>query len=379
MGRILAALAIVMFAVSGCTGNTTSAKSNSEDEKLREQAAGMIIAGFRGNDIESAKDAVRYIKDLKIGGIIYFDLDLTTGIKGSKRNIQSPQQLKQLSKDLQALSDRKLFIAIDQEGGMVNRLKADYGFPPTVSAQDIGNRNDREYTAKESEKIALTLKDAGINLNFAPSVDVNTNPQCPVIGKVKRSFSGNPETVWQNASWFIDGHHKYGILTAIKHFPGHGSATADSHFGLTDVTATWDEKELIPFRKLIEEGKTDMIMTAHIFNSNIDSVYPATLSEKTITGILRNRLGYDGVVITDDMYMNAIAEHYSVKEAVIRAINAGADMLILGNNSPSGYFPERPDEVIDIIVNAVKDGNISRERMDEAQKRIEKLRKKLQM
>lgn len=377
MTRFLISILVLMIC-TGCSGKAKS-RQNDDEQELRDKAANMLIVGFRGFDKESSRDAIRYVKDLHVGGVIYFDRDLTTGEKGSPRNIKSPEQLKRLSSELKsAAGNRKIFISIDQEGGMVNRLKPEYGFPASVSAQQLGQKNDREYTYSESLKTAETLKAAGINLNFAPSVDVNVNPDCPVIGKMKRSFSDNPETVWKNASWFIDGHHKCSILTAIKHFPGHGSANADSHLGFTDVTGTWSEKELIPFRKLIGEKKADIIMTAHIFNANIDSVYPATLSEKTINGILRKQLGYDGVVITDDMYMNAISRHYTVREAVIRAINAGADMMILGNNSPSGYFPNRPDEVIDLIADAVKSGEISMERIDEANKRIETLKNRLE-
>lgn len=370
---------LMLLSCIGCNAGKNSERQY-YDRQLEDKAANMLIVGFRGDEITDSCDAARYIKKLHVGGVIYFDQDLTTGTKGSTRNIKSPEQLRKLSSDLRSAAEGgKIFIAIDQEGGLVNRLKPKYGFPESVSALSMGEKNSKEYTYSESLKTARTLKDAGINLNFAPSADVNTNPECPVIGKIKRSFSDNAETVWQNASWFIDGHHDCGILTAIKHFPGHGSASADSHYGFTDVTDTWNEKELIPFRKLIQEKKADIIMTAHIFNANIDSVYPATLSEKTINGILRKQLGYDGVVITDDMYMNAITEHYTVKDAVIKAINAGADMLILGNNSPAGYFPNRPDEVIEIIVNAVKNRDISAERIDEANTRIDALKSKLQM
>ena len=262
---------------------------------------------------------------------------------------------------------------MDEEGGKVSRLKHVYGFPSTVSAEYMGERNDSAFTTAKSYAVAGTLRDAGININFAPSVDVNVNPACPVIGRLGRSFSSDPSVVADNAAWSIMAHHRRGIMTAIKHFPGHGSSRSDSHFGMTDVTDTWTESELIPFRRLIDAGLADVVMTAHIYNANLDSLYPATLSHNVIDGILRNQLNFDGVVMTDDMYMEAIVNHYTLSEAVIRAINAGCDMLILGNNSPSGYFPGRPDEVIDIIVNAVLTGEISRERLDESARRIEDL------
>lgn len=358
-------------------GDMTAQETFQSDSTLKNYAAKMLIVGFRGDKVTDDSDVAHYIRDLKVGGVILFDTDLTTGNRNSTRNIKSPEQLRKLTDDIKMMAGYKILISIDQEGGLVNRLKPKYGFSASVSAQQLGKANDHDNTYRHSATIARTLKAAGINLNFAPSVDVNVNPSCPIIGGKQRSFSPDPEIVADNAGWFIDAHHDNGILTAIKHFPGHGSATSDSHLGLTDVTDTWQKKELIPFHRLIEQHKPDMIMTAHIFNANIDSIYPATLSEKTIHGILREQLGYDGVVITDDMYMNAIAEHYTVREAVIRAINAGADMLILGNNSPAGYYPKRPDEVIEIICQAVKDGKISKSRIIEAQRRISKLTERL--
>src|SRR5690606_10098573 len=168
--------------------------------------------------------------------------------------------------------------------------------------------------------MAATLAEAGINLNLAPVVDVNVNPDNPVIGQLERSFSGDPDVVTEQAKAFIEAHHEHGVLCTLKHFPGHGSSEADSHLGFVDVTNLWSRQELEPFRNLIDAGLADAIMTAHIFNANWDSEHPATLSRAVITGILREELGYDGVVITDDMQMGAIRDFYGFEAAVVMSV-----------------------------------------------------------
>lgn len=362
-------LALLLLLALSCLASCTIA--GDDDWLLHEQAAKMLIVGFRGN--EPDKDVRHYLADLKVGGVILFDRDLTAGGALGSRNVKSPEQLKRLCHDLKTIAGRDIFIAIDEEGGKVDRLKAAYGFPATLPASDLGARNDSTFTYKTSARIASTLRDAGINLNFAPSVDVNVNPDCPIIGKLGRSFSADTMIVADNARWFVEAHHAEAVLTAIKHFPGHGSAKSDSHLGFTDVTDTWSKAELAPFRQLIDAGVVDIVMTAHIFNARQDSLYPATLSKNVVDGLLRRELGYDGVVASDDLYMDAIANHFTLREAVVRAINAGVDMLVLGNNSPSGFSSNRPDEVIDIIVGAVKSGDIARERINEASQRIDSL------
>ena len=342
---------------------------------LRQQAARMLIVGFRGDSV--GEDVRHYLQDIGVGGVILFDRDLTgDGTRGS-RNIKSPSQLKTLCQALKNTAGRKLIVAIDEEGGNVDRLKTTYGFPPTVTPKSLGARNDSTATIEAAAGIARTLREAGINLNFAPSVDVDVNPACPIIGRLGRSFSSDTAVVAANAGWFVKAHRREGVATAIKHFPGHGSAASDSHLGLVDVSDTWSEAELAPFRHLIDAGLVDVVMTAHIYNSHLDSTYPATLSANVIGGLLRGKLGYDGVVASDDMYMEAIVSHFTLREAVVRAINAGVDLLVLGNNSPAGYSPERPDEVVDIIVDAVENGDIRRERIEEAVRRIDGLLAKL--
>lgn len=348
------------------------------DSVLRRCAARMLMVGFRGDSITEESDAARYVRDLGVGGIILFDIDLTGSAKIGSRNITEKSRLARLTADLRREAHRNLLIAIDQEGGTVRRLRPEYGFLPAVSAEYLGNINNRDTTFAHAERIAAEMDKVGLNVNLAPSVDVNVNPECPVVGALHRSFSGDTAVVVQNAAWTIEAHRRHGVLCALKHFPGHGSSASDSHYGLTDVTDTWQPYELAPFRELIRSGEVDMIMTAHIFNRKIDPDYPATLSKIFIDGILRRDLGFDGVVLTDDMYMQGIIDNYSVEDAIVLAINAGADMIVAGNNISTGYEPERPFQLVDMIVEAVKDGRIPIERLLESNRRIDNLMKKLQ-
>lgn len=371
---------IIGLAVCLAVGHALSARGQDKvmeemawnEDSIRHYAARMLMVGFKGATVDDRSDAARYVRDLRVGGIVLFDIDLTGTARKGSRNIQSPGQLRRLTDDLRQRADYGLLIAVDQEGGQVNRLKPDYGFPPTVSAEYLGRLDNRDTTLFYGERTAAELARAGINLNFAPVVDIK-NPDSPALGARGRCFSEDTAVVTRNAAWLIDAHHAHGVLTALKHFPGHGNAVDDSHDGFTDVTKRWQPAELAPFRELIRSGRADMVMMAHIFNERIDPDYPATLSRATIEGLLRGQLGFDGVVITDDMYMNAIIERYSIEEAVVLAINAGADMMIFGNNINTGFVPDRPDRIIQVIVDAVKTGKIKPERLVEANRRIERL------
>ena len=267
-------------------------------------------------------------------------------------------------------------IGIDQEGGIITRLKESYGFPPSVSAQHLGEVDNPDTTRYWAELCAATLEDMGINLNFAPVVDLNINPDCPVIGHYQRSFSADPDVVTEQATIFIEEHHDHNVDCTLKHYPGHGSSTEDSHLDLPDVTDTWSEIELEPYGNLIAAGLCDVVMTAHIFNSNLDADYPATLSYNTITGILRDSLDWNGVVISDDMQMGAIVENFGVETAVELSINAGVDILIFSNNS-SVYNENIASEIVEIIKQLVSESRISEERIDESYQRILALKNNL--
>ena len=237
----------------------------------------MILAGFRDDKLKDKNPIVADIHERYLGGVVLFDYDVA--MQKYKRNIKSPKQLQELDADLLAASPvPPLLISVDQEGGRINRLKPAYGFPPSYSEQYLGTLNDLGFTHECAETTAQTLKSVGINLNLAPVVDLNVNPDNPIIGYYERSFSADPDIVTAHALEVIKAHHEYGVLTTLKHFPGHGSSTGDSHLGFVDVTDTWAPVELEPFRNIIQAGMCDVVMTAHIFNAHLDPDYPATLS-----------------------------------------------------------------------------------------------------
>lgn len=350
--------------------SVTLRAQTADDSLLRRQVGQMIVAGFRG--FEATGDVADAVRRLGIGGVIYFDRDVPTAT--NKRNIRSPEQLRKLSADLQRLAAAsghpKLFISIDQEGGRVNRLKSAYGFPASVSAAQQGRLNNADTTRKWASLAAETCRKAGINVDFAPCVDVNVNPQCPVIGALGRSFSADTAVVTAQAGIWIDALHERGILTSLKHFPGHGSSRADSHLGVTDITRTWQrDKELSPYQTLIGEGYTDFIMVGHLLHRGVDAEYPASLSRRWITEILRGELKYKGLVITDDLNMGAIVDHYSLERALELAINAGVDMIIIGNNG-NVFEPDLTQRTFDLICSLVGQGRVPRERIAEAYGRI---------
>jgi beta-N-acetylhexosaminidase len=330
----------------------------------------MVMLGFRGLSVNDDSTIVRDIIERKIGTIILFQYDMN--LLDHTRNIQSPAQLQALNASLQRYASTPLLIAIDQEGGIISRLKESDGFPATQSQQYYGALNQPAVTRAAAEAEGKIMRDAGINLNLAPVVDVNVNPNNPVIARHERSFSADPQIVTTHALAVIDGYHAQNILTTLKHFPGHGSSKNDTHQGLTDVTETWSEMELAPYKNIIAAGKADAIMTAHVFNRNLDDQYPATLSRNIINGILRERLGYDGVVISDDIQMGAIRQYYGFEQAIELAINAGVDMIAVGNNL---FYDEHAGErAIKALKQAVQLGKISLERIDEAYQRIMKLK-----
>ncbi len=334
----------------------------------------MIMAGFRGLELTDDNPITADLEKRQIGAVILFDYDVPS--KTPVRNIASAVQVRRLTEDLRRRSRTPLIIAIDQEGGRVNRLKERFGFPSTISAKEMAVGKGTELTERYAEQTAKLLADLGINLNYAPVVDLNTNPENPVIGRIERSFSGDPSIVTEHAAAWISAHKRRGILSALKHFPGHGSSRADSHLGFVDVTDTWKAIELQPYRSLIDDGVVDIVMTAHIFNSRLDAKYPATLSKTIVSGLLRGELKYDGVVVSDDMQMKAISAHYGLETAVEQAINAGVDMLVFGNNAET-FEPDIAERAVAAIKSLVANGRISRQRIDESYARIMKLKGKM--
>lgn len=332
------------------------------DLPLESKIAQMLLLGFRGSVADENSAIVRAIRDHHVGSVVLFG-----------RNVITPEQLHTLTQVLHGAARNStgipLFIAVDQEGGRVVRLSQRYGIVSNYTAQHMGAQEEGlALTEAQARSTADALRRFEINLNLAPVVDVNVNARNPVIGALRRSFSGDPETVVRHASAFIHAHHNEKVLTTLKHFPGHGSSTRDSHHGFVDVTETWTEMELQPYRDLITFGQCDAIMTAHVFNANLDPDLPATLSRPTITGLLREQMGYNGLIITDDMQMGAIRSYYSFEEGIVRAVEAGVDIISIANSS--AYESDAAARVIGIIKGMVDEGRIPVERIEQSFQRI---------
>ncbi len=343
------------------------------ETSLDDMIGQMLLVGFRGADTDMNNPVLQDVKKFNVGGVILFSHDVISDRPG--RNIRNPAQVRRLISGLKSLTRTPLLVSVDQEGGRVQRLRKENGFMETPSAAELGATFDPSRSRWAGRIVGIVASEAGFNLDFAPVVDVNINPESPAIGALGRSFSSSPRLVAACSREFINGLHESGVLSCIKHFPGHGSARADSHKGVTDVTRTWTRHELIPYETLIRTGTPDMIMTAHIFNARLDPKYPATLSTATINGLLRRKLGWDGVVITDDLNMKAITSHYGLRESIRLAILAGADMLLFGNNLT--YDPLIVRTAHGIIKELVEEGSISETRIAQSHARILKLKEKL--
>ena len=340
---------------------------------LDEAIGQMLLVGFRGVALDD--ESRRMLSDMKPGGIILYDYDGPSG-GADDRNITGPEQLIALTAELQGASATPLFIAIDAEGGFVHRLKEQDGFPLVVpSAQTLGEGSPED-TAAIASALAAELRAYGINWNLAPVVDVNIDPESPAIGYWERSFSADPAVVAAHARAFVEAHRDHNVITALKHFPGHGSAAGDTHIGVTDVTATYQrDDELAPYRQLIADGYDSPIMTAHVVNRNLDeSARPATLSRPIMIDLLRGELGFEGLVLSDDMQMGAIVAEYGLEEAAVEAVRAGVDIIML-TNQHSPYDLGVITRVRDALLRAVASGLIAEDRIYESVERITALKR----
>lgn len=336
-------------------------KQDSLDIKIGQ----MILIGVPGTSIDTI--VLREIKEGKAGSIILFEKNISSN--------NSYAQLKKMIWTYSMAATIPLFVSIDQEGGRVNRLKEKYGFPKSLSAANMSSSLDS--VKYYGQTTAATLAGLGFNVNFAPVVDLATNPNNPVIAKVERSFSADPDTVALFSREFVKAHRQVGVVTVLKHFPGHGSSENDTHLGIADVSNTWKAKELRPYRLLIDSNYVDAIMTAHIVNQKLDNrSLPGTLSSRILDSLLRKTLKFDGIVFSDDMQMHAITKHYGLEEAIKLAVTAGVDILTFSNNI-QGSEDRTVDKVHSIIRKFVEDGSIPKARIDESYKRIMNLKEKM--
>ena len=380
----LALLALALLACGGMPGGGGPAASPSASPTAsaavgltpEQQVGQMLMVGFRGLELDDT--TAQMLRDIAPGGVVLYDRDGPSG-GAIPRNIAAPEQLRALTAQLQDSAAIPYFIAIDAEGGYVNRLKEKYGFTVKVpTARALGSQSPAA-TASIASRLAQQLADLGINWNLAPVVDVDIDPDSPAIGKWERAFSADPAVVTAHAAAFIDAHRERGVITALKHFPGHGSAGGDTHQGVTDVTATYQrDAELAPYGALLGEEYAGRypgaVMTAHIVNRELDAAgRPATLSADIITGLLREDLGFAGVVISDDMQMGAIVAEYGLAEVAVAAVNAGVDIVLLANQQ--GDYDTAPAyRVRDALLAAAADGTIPQARIAEANDRIRRLK-----
>lgn len=332
---------------------------------LNEKVGQLLMVHFRGEVINEQAKAL--IEQAHVGGFIYYNW---------ANGLHSPEQVKQLSADLQRGAKIPLLLGVDQEGGRFSRLVN--GFTPFPSNAELAKR-----PTQIQEAAFITGREllaVGVNLNFAPVVDVNVNPKNPVIGV--RSYSASPKEVAKCAILALTGYRQAKMLTSLKHFPGHGDVAVDSHVELPVVNKPIEELvrvELLPFQKLLPYA--DTIMTGHLVVPALDPENCATLSPSIIDGLLRQKMGYDGVVITDSLVMKGLLKNCrSIEDAAIRAILAGCDILLLGGKQLLEHEGDRELGVVDVLkihralVEAVKAGRISEERLDQSVNRILKLK-----
>lgn len=329
----------------------------------------MLVFGFHGArpDQEGPRTIARQLASGKIGGVMFLDANLATP-EGARRLVD-------FLREAGEKAPRPPFFLLDQEGGEVQRLGPPAGVKAWPSARSLA-AGPLKTARQQYAEMAAVLDEWGFNVNLGPVVDLHLNPANPIIGAKGRSFSADPEQVIAYARAFIEAHRERGLLTALKHFPGHGSSRTDSHLGFTDISGTWRETELAPYRALIREGYADMVMVGHLHLDRFEEEgTPASLSQRVVEGLLREELGYNGVVISDDMEMGAIAGRYPADEAAIRAIRAGVDLLIVSNTVTAD--PGLPETYIAAIAEAARDDPDLRARIEQSWRRILALKQRL--
>ncbi len=346
-------------------------KNRSAVTDLEKKIGQLIMVGFNGtsSDDHGVKVISAQLADGKIGGVMLLS-----------RNIESKEQLKRLTHFLRKQAPQApILIAVDQEGGHVQRLAQLGDGAYWLSAEDLARETDNcdtEMVQAYYQRHASLLPELGINVNFGPVVDLNLNPGNPIIGRKKRSFSRNPETVTRCASGFVAAHQELGVATALKHFPGHGSTLADSHHALPVLDRTWQEQELVPYKALAKSGYVDLVMMGHLAHQQFSDTpdTPASLSRKGTTAA-RAATDDATVILTDDLEMDAVTDRHSIEDAAVAALAAGNDMILF--SSFDRHDPGLGDRLNAALVAAVKDGRLSEAKVDRSAKRIKVLKSRL--
>ncbi|MFF2888758.1 beta-N-acetylhexosaminidase [Paenibacillus sp. NPDC057967] len=332
-------------------------KNMSLDEKIGQ----LVIVGLDGTEMNGFTQ--KMIQDYKVGGFILF-----------KDNIKNAQQTLALLNDLKQTNtsnDIPLWLSVDQEGGRVSRMSSEFVKIP--AAGHVAAANNLPYTNGIGKALGTELKALGFNLDFAPVLDINSNPKNPVIGD--RSYGSTPDKVTAHGLEALDGITSEGVAAVVKHFPGHGDTSVDSHYDLPLVHKSLEELEkfeLIPFKEAIEQ-EVDAIMVAHLLMMDLDTKHPASISEAVINDLLREKLGYEGVVITDDMTMGGLLNGNKIGDASVTAVQAGADIVLVSHEEKLRI------EALDALRQAVHSGEISKERLDESVYRVLSLKQKYKL
>ncbi|MEP3475744.1 MAG: glycoside hydrolase family 3 N-terminal domain-containing protein [Hyphomicrobiales bacterium] len=340
---------------------STTASTNAIAADRNQMIGQMLMMGFQGGSAKgaSAKRLANQIKKGQVGSVVFLGYNF--------KSKSSVKQLTSLFKN--AAGSNRLFIALDMEGGSVQRLGRKLGYPSIPSARSIAKKQSPAQAKSTYKKLASISKSAGFNMNLGPVVDLLINPRNPVIAKWNRAYSADPKKVIEFARSFVKAHKEAGIITVLKHFPGHGSSIGDSHEGFVNISSTWKNKELDPFNQLIKSGDAPAIMPGHLIHKRIASDgVPVSISKPAISGLLRKKLNYSGLVISDDLQMGAIAKNYSYKNTIIRAVNAGVDILMISNSrKPDANLPAK---TIALISKAIDEGKIAPGKIESAYKRI---------
>ena len=326
----------------------------STDEKIGQ----LVVVGIDGTI--NNKDSRTFIEDYHVGGFIFY-----------KDNMESTQQALQLFNDLKLSNEVNkvpLWMSVDEEGGRVTRMPKEFIKLPTN--QVIGKKNDAKLSNEIGQILGRELQGFGLNMDFAPVLDIHSNPNNPVIGD--RSFGSQAEVVSSLGIATMHGIQSHGVVPVVKHFPGHGDTSVDSHIGLPIVENSLDrlrKLEFLPFQDAINQG-AEVVMIAHILMPKVDPDYPASLSKVVITDILRAELGFNGVVMTDDMTMGAIVDHYDLPQSSVQSVLAGTNIVLVGHDVEKGIA------VIEALTEAVKNGKISEELLNNRVYTILKLKEK---
>lgn len=347
---------------------TMPAQAHAKAPGLDAMIGQMLLIGFHGTAPggKQANRVARQIAKGEIGGVILMD-----------RNIRSPKQVRALtSRFYKTGHPLTPIVSVDQEGGLVQRLSARKGFKAYPTARTVARLYKPEKARRIYKSMAQELARAGFNLNYGPVLDLNLNRRNPVIGRLGRSYGADPDRVVAYARAFISAHREVNVLTSVKHFPGHGSSWTDSHKRFVDLTKTWKDIEMEPYRALARDGAIDTLMVGHLYHPDFSSNQrlPATLTSTAIEGWVRGRLGFQGVVITDDLEMGAIRRYHNLRTTLIKAVQGGNDILMF---AAAGADPKFVPKATRILRDAVKDGTIKRTRIAQAYGRIKSLKSRL--